>query len=223
MRAFCLAALTLLAVVGGGCEKLFQKDSVRTVEAGDKKVAAGDFRLAVKFYEAALDGTAKTADLHYKIAMLYDDKLHEPLDAVHHFNRCLELAPEGPHAKEAKSHQKEAMLRLSETLNRGALITQTEAVKIKQENLDLRMQLVKLKAQKAAPAPASGPAPKSEVVPKPIPPGAKTYTVQKGDTLGSIAAKFYKNKAQWPKIRDANFTGAKGTPPIRAGQQLVIP
>ena len=223
MRAFCFAVLALLAFAGGGCEKLFQKDSVRTIDAGDKKVAAGDFRLAIKFYEAALDGTAKTADLHYKIAMIYDDKLHEPLDAVHHFNRCLELAPDGPHAKEARSHQKEAMLRLSETLNRGALITQSEAVKIKQDNLDLRMQLVKIKGQKTTPAPSTGPVPKGEVVQKPIPPGAKTYTVQKGDTLGSIAAKFYKNKAQWPKIRDANFTGAKGTPPIRAGQELVIP
>lgn len=224
MRAFTLSALTALALAGGGCEKLFQKDSERTLDAGDKKATAGDYRMAIKFYESALDGTARTADVHYKIAMLYDDKLHEPVDALHHFNRYLELAPEGSHAKEAKSHQKEAMLRLSETLSRGALITQPEAVRIKQENLDLRMQIVKLKGQRATPAPASGPALKgSEVVQKPIPPGAKTYTVQRGDTLGSIAAKVYKNKARWPQIRDANFTGAKGTPPIRAGQELMIP
>ena len=223
MRALIFAVSAALALAGVGCEKLFQKDGERTLDAGDKKVAAGDMRMAIKFYEAALDGTARSAEVHYKLAMIYDDKLNEPLSALHHFERYLELAPEGKHAKEAKARQKEASLKLAESLKGGAFVTQAEAVRINKENLDLRMQIVKLKAQKSAstPVPASGP--HGEPIKAPIPPGARTYTVAKGDTLGSIAAKFYKNKARWPKIRDANFPGAKGTPPIQAGQELIIP
>ena len=223
MRASILAVSAALALAGAGCEKLFQKDGERTLDAGDKKAAAGDMRMAIKFYEAALDGTPRTADVHYKLAMIYDDKLNEPLNALHHFERYLELAPEGKHAKEAKAHQKDASLKLAESLKGGAFITQAKAVRLNKENLDLRMLIVKLKAQKnpATPVPAAGP--HGEVVKAPIPPGARTYTVAKGDTLGSIAAKFYKNKARWPKIRDANFPGAKGTPPIQAGQELIIP
>lgn len=223
LRAFCFSVLALLAFAGAGCEKMFQKDSEKTITAGDKKAAAGDFRVAIKMYEAALDGTARTAEVHYKMGAIYDEKLHATVDALHHFNRYLELTPDGPHAKEAKAYQKDAPLRLAETLNRGSLVTQEEAVRIKKDNLDLKMQIVKLQAQKSAPAPGAAPSAKGEPVRKPIPPGARTYTVQRGDTLGSIAAKFYKNKARWTQIRDANFQGGKGTPPIKAGQVLVIP
>ncbi|MEO7319413.1 MAG: LysM domain-containing protein [Chthoniobacteraceae bacterium] len=222
MRASVFAVVSAFALVGTGCEKLFQKDADRTLEAGDKKMAAGDMRMAIKFYEAALDGTARTADVHFKLAMIYDDKLHEPVSALHHFDRYLELAPDGAHAKEAKAHQKEASLRLADSLKGGAFLTQADAARISKENLRLQMEIVKLKAQKAAPAPVTT-GKKSEPVLKPIPAGARTYTVQKGDTLASIAAKFYKNKGSWPKIRDANFEEPKGTPPIHAGQVLRIP
>ena len=223
--AACICALVAaLALSGAGCEKLFQKEGEKTVDAGDKKAAAGDVRMAIKFYEAALDGTARTAGVHFKMAMLYDDKLHQPVSALHHFDRYLELVPEGPHAKEAKAHQKDASMRLSETLKGGAFIPQAEAARINKENLELKMQIVKLKAQKSIPAGPTGPTPKGgELVQKPLVPGVRTYTVLKGDTLGSIAAKFYKNKGNWPKIRDANFQGTKGTPPIRQGQVLMIP
>ena len=223
MRAPVFAIVSALALAGAGCDKLFQKDADRTLEAGDKKAAAGDMRMAVKFYEAALDGTARTADVHFKLGMIYDDKLHEPVSALHHFDRYLELAPEGTHAKEAKAHQKEASLRLADSLKGGAFLTQADAARISKENLRLQMEIVKLKAQKAAPAPVTTTGKKSEPVLKPIPAGVRTYTVQKGDTLASIAAKFYKNKGSWPKIRDANFEEAKGTPPIHAGQMLRIP
>lgn len=223
MRAWLFAALMALAFAGAGCEKLFQKDSERTLDAGDKKAAAGDMRMAIKFYEAALDGTARTAPVHYKLALIYDDKLNEPVSALHHFQRYLELAPEGAHAKEAKAHQKECSLRLAESLKGGAFVTQAEAVRLKKENFDLRMQNVRLKTPKSTPAASQQGGANGPPVKVPIPPGARTYVVAKGDTLGSIAAKFYKNKARWPKIRDANFPGAKGTPPIRPGQELIIP
>ena len=223
MRASVFAVVAALALAGAGCEKLFQKDADRTLDAGDKKAAAGDMRMAIKFYEAALDGTARTADVHFKLAMIYDDKLHEPVSALHHFDRYLELVPEGSHAKEAKAHQKEASLRLADSLKGGAFLTQGDAARISKENLRLQMEIVKLKAQKALPAPTKTSGTKTELVVKPIPAGARTYTVHKGDTLASIAAKFYKNRGSWPKIRDANFEDAKGTPPIHAGQVLHIP
>src|SRR4029079_1067636 len=146
-----------------------------SLAASDRKAPAGEYRVAIMLYEAALDGTPKTAEIHYKLATIYDDKLNNPLGALHHFSRYLELAPEGPHAKAAREFQKPGGLRIAESLNRGGLITQEEAVRLKKENLDLRMQVVTLRAQKNAPtatAPSSG---KNESVPKAIPAGARTY------------------------------------------------
>src|SRR5438132_1346093 len=93
--AGALIALALLAFPG--CDRLFDKGSKDEVYAAEKKVAAGDYRAAVALYEAAIDGTAKSAEVHYKLALLYDDKLKSPLDALHHMNRYLELAPTGTH------------------------------------------------------------------------------------------------------------------------------
>lgn len=225
IRLRIFAAAAVVVFTGTGCERLFQKDSDKTLEAGDKKAAAGDVRMAIKFYEAALDGTPRSADVHFKLAMLYDEKLHDSISALHHLDRYLDLAPDGSHAKEAKAQQKEASLRLADTLKGGAFLTQSDAAKLNKENLRLQMEIVKLKAQKAVPAPSTAKTvgPKGEPAMKPIPEGARTHTVQRGDTLGSIANKYYKNKGRWQQIRDANFVDAKGTPSIHAGQVLRIP
>ena len=42
----------------------------------------GDYSSAIQYYEGALDGTADTADVHYKMALLFDDKLKNPLAAT---------------------------------------------------------------------------------------------------------------------------------------------
>ena len=220
VRLLCLE----LALASGGCEKLFQKDVDRTIEAGDKKAAAGEFRVAVKLYEASFDGTPRTAEVHYKLAVIYDDKLKSPLDTLHHLERYLELTPNGPHAKEAKALQKENNLRLADSLNRGSFVTQEEAIRIKKDNLDLKMQIVALKSKKEIPATTAVPATgKSEAGRKPIPPGVRTYVVQPGDTMASIAGKFYKNKGRWKDIQDANFNATGGTAKIKPGQTLYVP
>lgn len=214
----CLAA-TLLSF--SSCERLFDKGSKENIAAADKKAAAGDYRGAVDIYESALDGTAKTAEVHYKLALIYDGKLKSPVDALHHMDRYLELVPTGAHAKDAKAYQKEGETRLLTKLSNGSPITQQDAVRLKNENQILREQLTALRAQKAAP-PATVNA-KGEPVQKPIPPGARTYTVQSGDTLAKISKKFYKNAAKARDIQDANFNSLQGTVKIKPGMVLIIP
>ena len=51
----------------------------------------------------------------------------------------------------------------------------------------------------------------------------KTYTVKSGDSLWSIAKRFYGNGAQYPKIYEANKDKIKNPNLIYAGQVLTIP
>ena len=39
-----------------------------------------------------------SADVHYKLGLIYDDKLNDPLNALHHFKRFLALEPTGKRA-----------------------------------------------------------------------------------------------------------------------------
>jgi len=76
--------------------------NVQRIKDADASAAQGDYLQAIGFYEGGLDGTASSADIHYKLGLLYDDKLNDPLNALHHFKRYVSLAPEGPHAKEVR-------------------------------------------------------------------------------------------------------------------------
>ena len=204
------------------CERLFDKGNAEAILAGDKKAAAGEYREAVALYETALDGTAKSAEVHYKLALLYDEKLKSPLDALHHMNRYLEMAPPGSsHLRDARAYRKEGEARLLMQLSKGSPITQRDAMRLENENEILREQLANVRAQKALPAAALNA--KGEPVQKPIPPGARTYVVQSGDTLAKISRRFYKSSARARDIQDANFNSVDGTVKIKTGMTLIIP
>lgn len=214
-------SVALACIVGlSACEKLAYKSTERVIERAERQTETKDYKGAVTEYEEALGTGARAAEIHYRLAILYDDKLHMPAGAVHHFQRYLELSPEGIHAKDAKAFIKEAEFRLQMSLAHGAFMTQEEAARLKNENLALRKQLAELRAQPRAIQPATKGKQPVPVVP---PAGARTYVVQPGDTLASISRKFYKTTARWKDISDANFNALNGSNNLKPGQTLVVP
>lgn len=220
------AALLLALVLGAGasCTRMFEPSKENQATA-EKKAAAGDFRGAVQFYEASLDGTAKSAETHYNLAVLYTEKLKSPLDALHHLDRYLALAPAGPHAKDARNLKKEDLANLRTELSNGAPSNPADASRLRDENKKLRednaemmKQIAALRVLKAASPTAAGQPEK-----KPIPKGARTYTVKSGDTLAKISRDFYKTPARAKAIQDATFAHATGTVKIKPGMVLIIP
>lgn len=223
-----ICGLALVLCSAPGCERLFDKGAKHDIATAEKRAAAGDFRAAVQFYEASLDGTAKSAETHYKLGLLYANKLQSPLDSIHHLNRYLALAPGGAHAKEAERVREADEVRLRNKLNNDAPATQGMAVRLQnenqrlvRENQELHSANTALKAQKSSPT-AAGKG-KGDPVKKPIPPGARTYTVKSGDTLAKIARQFYKNAARARDIQNANAEQLGGTVKIKPGMVLIIP
>jgi len=106
---------------------------------------------------------------------------------------------------------------------KGTFVSQEESVRLKNDNLQLRKLLAELRAQKSAPQPALPSTKGGESAQRPIPPGTRTHVVQAGETMASIAQKFYKDRARWKDIQDANFYSTSGTPKIKVGQTLIIP
>ena len=235
LRGFSVSSVVVLLLFGAtGCERLFDKGSKQDIETADGKVKSGDFQAAIKLYEASLDGSSKTADVHYKLALLYADKMNSPADAMHHFGRYLALAPAGPHSKEAKDYRQEGEQKLAASATNGSPMNPTEAARLKNQNLALQKLVADLRVQRAAtPAPAQpGAKQHGEQVQKPIPPGGRTHVVAAKENLGMIAQKYYKNKTRWKEIQNANFQTVdaagishpiEGTATIRPGMTLYIP
>lgn len=65
----------------------------------------------------------------------------------------------------------------------------------------------------------------SSAVPKPeaAPTAAKTYTVQKGDSLSKIAKRTYGDAGKWKAIFDANRDQIENADLIHPGQVLKLP
>jgi LysM repeat protein len=216
-----------LAFVTAGCDRMITPRHVQVIKDAEAKSADGNYPRAITLYESALDGSTQSADIHYRLALLYDDKLHDPLNALHHFKRYLALAPTGSHANEVKNFMKKDELELGTSLSGDSVLSRTEGARLKNENLTLRKELedqrTRLQATAEKAPPGSDPNGKKENANKKTPGKSRTYVVREGDTLASISRKFYKSSGHWKKIRDANRHVIDDPGKLQAGQTLTIP
>ena len=158
-------ALLSIAAATAGCERMITPRNTQIVKDADAKATEGDYFRAINLYESALDDSPRCADIHYKLALLYDDKMNDPLNALHHYKRYLTLNPTGSRATEVKNFMKRDEVSLATTLSGDAIVTRQEAARLKNENLTLRKQLedriLKLRAiekgEATNAAPAEGP------------------------------------------------------------------
>jgi LysM repeat protein len=219
--------LWILSALGGpillaGCDRMITPRNAQITKDADAKAAQGDFLRAISLYEAALDDSPKCADIHYKLALLYDDKMNDPLNAVHHFKRYLTLSPSGPHASDAKNFMKRDEIALLTNLSGDSVVSRTEAARLRNENLSLRKEIedrsLKSRTPDKAQAPETRP-PKAIAIKS----EGRTYVVKRGDTLASISRKFYKTSARWKQILRANRDKIDNPENLKVGQTLTIP
>jgi len=187
-RAF--PGLKLLFVVTAavsltGCDLLTITQSGRGIREGNDAVLRGEFQKAVQHYESALDGTMLTAEAQYRLGLVYEDKLKNNVAALHHFERYLELAPQGQFATDVRGYVERLRLVIASRLAEGTVVPAREAARLKNENLELRQEIAELREQQsgakssalrtvAAPTPVPRPplAAMPEGTPPPLPPEA---------------------------------------------------
>ena len=218
LRLFAASLSTVLLLTG--CDRLVTSRSAQRVKEADWKAAQGDYLWAINLYESALDGTPQSAEVHYKLALLYDDKLNDPLHALHHFKRYLILNPEGAHAVEVKDFMRRDEVALGTSLSGDSVVTRAEATRLRNENLTLHRQI---DAGSAKPRPAADKSPAHRSENEKLKTGSHTYTVREGDTLASISRKFYKTSKRWREIRDANENKIDDPENLKEGTMLTIP
>jgi LysM repeat protein len=216
LKKFATTAMLGLAFASASCDRMITPRSAQIIKDAENKVADGNFLRAIALYESALDDSPRAADVHYRLALLYDDKMHDPLHALHHFKRYLTLAPSGPHANDAKNFMKKDELELGTSLSGDAVVSRAEAARLKNENLALHKEVEDLRAHRTTEKAVAAPNQKPGAAPR-------TYVVREGDTLASIARKFYKSNGRWKKIRDANKNVLDDPAKLKPGMTLTIP
>jgi len=190
------------------------------MQDADAKSEQGNFERAINLYEAALDDSPRCAEIHYKLALVYDDKLNDPVSALHHFRRCLALSPNGAHANDVKNSIKRDEVAVLTALSGDSVVTRAEAARLRNENLKELEERSKMSRSATDKVQARNASSKKTASAKSK---GRTYIVQSGDTLASISRKFYKSSARWEKIRDANKENIRDPAKLTVGQSLVIP
>ena len=217
--------LSILFVLGlSACDRLGGSRHAHLIQDADTKSAQGDFARAINLYEAALDDSEsiRNADVHYKLALLYDDKLSDPVSALHHFRRCLALSPTGAHAADVKNSIKRDEIAALTALSGDSVITRSEAARLRNENLNLHKELEAraVPARSVTDRPQERDASSKKTTSKK---GGQSYVVQSGDTLFSISRKFYKSTKRWKEILNANRNNIRDPKKLTVGQTLIIP
>ncbi len=238
--ALALAVLPGLGLTG--CDQLsMPKAKAKVEEQAAEAQKTGDYPRAIRLYESLLDGTPDTAKIHYSLALIYDDKLKEPVSALHHFRRYLRLSVDDASKKEVQRFVDRIQLEVAAAAADSGVMTKREAARLKNENLKLQEQVARLQSDLAearrkptakeranagkAPRDPGGFStnPTTAAAERAVGKETRTYIVQKGDTLASIARRFYKSSQRWKDIADANQNQLNGTVDLKVGQTLIIP
>src|SRR3954468_21615788 len=195
-----IAVAAILGLAAVSCDRMITPRSAQIIKDAESKTADNNFLRAITLYESALDDSPRAAEVHYRLALPFDDKMHDPLPALHHFKRYLTLAPSGPHANDVKNFMKKDELELGTTLSGDAVVSRAEAARLKNENLALRKEVEDFRAHRSPEKPQAD----TKAADKKSGTSPRTYVVREGDTLASISRRFYKTSGRWKKIRDAN-------------------
>src|SRR5881409_4184281 len=134
--------LSILFICGlGACDRIGTSRYSQLTQDADSKSEQGDFERAINLYEAALDDSPRCAEIHYKLALVYDDKLNDPVSALHHFRRCLALSPNGSHANDVKNSIKRDEVAVLTILSGDSVVPRAEAARLRNENLNLHKEI----------------------------------------------------------------------------------
>ena len=199
-----------------------------------RKAQEQDYAAAITLYRESLRTSPRSAKAHLQLGMIYDDVYKNPIRAVYHYERYLELRPDA----EKRDLVKDWVERLRRDLvvdgSAGVPGQSVEVAQLQQDLRQLRRQIEQLqydndllrkdlRARDEMPgAGVSTPGQIGSGLPgdTPVRPAgsARTYTVATGDTLWAIARR---HGTTVDALRAANGLG--GTEVLRPGQTLKIP
>jgi tetratricopeptide (TPR) repeat protein len=280
-RTLVLAASALLALAAGpGCggdsPSLSSEMDDSNYREGQQMERQGRWDEALAAYLKVIDRRGDAApESNLDVGLIYLNHIKDPIYAIYHFRKYLELEPNSKQAVYVRGLIDAAKREFARALPGQPLESQTEHLgveeqveRLQRENDDLRAENAALRAGGPVPATHSstidlGSIPSPQSLAEPPPPtdtsspislapvdtsdtapaavsdapagqpreaapspaaGVRHHTVARGDTLFSLAQRYYGSRSKWRDIYAANRNLlASENSPLRIGMDLKIP
>lgn len=243
---YLVMAAGLMALTGcdknsGSIEEREERDP--NILSGQQYMDQGNYDAAIQEFKLAMVQEPRMARPHLDLATIYQNYVYNPIHAIYHYDRYMELRPESEKSEFILEQRQKVFNKFAQTL----VDNLPEVQKVLQERNTLIQQNNELKRQLAAAlkkpatqpvASTSAPAPVekrtvTQTVPKSTAPASQTrpgsaqkhqiYHVVAGDTLSKIATKYYGDSGKWDAIYEANKDMMRSPGDLKVGQTLVIP
>lgn len=226
--------MLLMATLLGACRRdEVDPEQSAAYQQARKSSDASDWKTAGAFYRQTLDEHPRFGRAHLELGLLCDERLNDPIAAIYHYRRYLDLEPNSDKRRVVEDFIERAKLSLASKLPQGGGMDTSELLRLQNQNTTLANEIAALKTKlaeyetavntPALPALtnvtaviATNPPPTVEAKPR-------VHVVQKGDTLYSIAARYYGSRTAWQKIYQANQAALPNKDQLKIGQSLVIP
>ena len=190
---------------------------------------------AVQVLQEAIESGPRMARLHLELAIVLHESQKDYLGAAYHYRKYLELRPDTQKRSLIENRMKTAQQLLAAGVAGTAKTAAAAALlELKKENADLLARNLQLEDQLRAAKPLYREAMRSREASNTVSgtagpaeadqnSGFRRYAVQGGDSLSSIAVKFYKDASRWDQIYEANRKELENSNDLKIGQMLIIP
>ncbi len=243
MRGVAWIGVLLLGLCTAGCSRPVQQadgdemDHPMMIKARDLE-QQGDIEGARRIYTVMLEKHADMGRAHLGLALLLDRPGGDPVRAVYHYQRYLELRPDTEKRKMIEGRIRGATAAMVRAVYTNEASVASRLAELEREHQDLKVQKANLEtrlahaqlslrnyqnrqARLAAQAERSLEA--GGMAATDIRPAIRTVRVQKNDTLRRIAMRVYGSQDRWRDIYEANRNLLQKPEDVRTGQMLVVP
>jgi hypothetical protein len=235
----CVLLLALTAITGckPGAGLAISEEDEPEYRKGESMMRENRMDEALISFEKVVDSRRDCPETHLELGRIYMDHVKDPISAIYHFRKYLELRPDSELSKQVTQLIESAKKDFARSLPGDPFGESVEHIdvleqlkKVRVENDELRRTVAAMQNQlrgarqtavQQETAPALAYTPTQARTPSVN--GTRSYTVKSGDTLSKISTAVYGNPSRWQEIFNANKSQLKNPHDLHVGMILVVP